>query len=90
MQSEQSSPPERVNLAFKLCTSRLPRPEEAQVLLAIYEEQRARFEKDPAAAEKLLKVGESPAPPAMSPAELAAWTAVANVLLNLDETITKG
>jgi len=88
--SEFSSPPERVNLAFKLCTSRAPRPEEAQVLLSIYEEQRARFEKDPAAAEKLLKVGESPLPQAMSPVELAAWTAVANVLLNLDETITKG
>ncbi len=88
--SGHGSPAERIAFAFKLCTARGPRAEEAQVLLEVYEEQRARFEREPEAAAKLLKVGESPAPETMDPTELAAWTAVANVLLNLDETITKG
>ena len=43
-----------------------------------------------AAAEALIKVGESARAPGLDPAELAAWTAIGNVLLNLDETITKG
>jgi len=35
-------------------------------------------------------VGESPRPSDLDPGELAAWTAIGNILLNLDETITKG
>ncbi len=85
-----SSPAERVAYAFKLCTARMPRPEESQVLLGIYETQLARFKQDPEAAKKLTTVGETPPPTEMDLAELAAWTAVGNVLLNLDETITKG
>ena len=38
---------------------------------------------------RLVKAGRYPAPNNMDPAEHAAWTAVANVLLNLDETITR-
>ena len=49
----------------------------------------SRFQSDASAAERLLAIGESPRDPAFAPAELAAWTAVMNVLLNLDETITK-
>jgi hypothetical protein len=85
-----STPAERVAYAFKLCTSRMPRPEESQVLLDIYEKQLARFKQDPEAAKKLTTVGETPAPAEMDLSELAAWTAIGNVLLNLDETITKG
>ena len=44
---------------------------------------------DPESAKALLKVGGSPGPDTMPPAELAAMTSVANVLLNLNETITK-
>ncbi len=43
----------------------------------------------PTLRRRLLKVGESPLLEAADPAELAAMTAVANVLLNLNETITK-
>ena len=85
-----SSPSERLDYAFKLCTSRTPQPAEAQVLLEIYETQLARFKQDPAAAKQLTAIGESPLPANLDPAEVAAWTAVGNVLLNLDETITKG
>ena len=50
----------------------------------------AKFQQDPQAATKLISVGESPRPSGVDASELAAWTAVGNVLLNLDETITKG
>ena len=45
---------------------------------------------DPNAAQELLAVGESPLNETLDPAELAAWTAVASAVLNLDETVTKG
>jgi hypothetical protein len=80
----------RLAFAFRLCTARLPSDQEAAILREIFERNLARFRKNPAAATKLISVGESPKPSEMDPAELAAWTAVGNVLLNLDETITRG
>ena len=47
------------------------------------------YRQHPDEAQKLLKVGESPADPAVNKADLAAWTTVASMILNLDETITK-
>jgi hypothetical protein len=59
-------------------------------LLRLYDESRQRFTKDRKAAEAVLSVGwTAPAPPA-DLAELAAWSVISNVLLNLDETLTKG
>jgi len=81
---------ERIAFAFKLCTARAPRDSELAVLTGLLDAQLAKYKQDPAAAAKLLKVGEMPAPANVDPAELAAWAALGNVLLNLDETITKG
>jgi hypothetical protein len=47
------------------------------------------FEADPKAAAKLAAVGESRRNPSLSAVELAAYTTLANMLLNLDEAITK-
>ena len=52
-------------------------------------EQKAIFEADPAAAKKLLAVGEKPSDPALPAADLAAATVLANVLLNHDEAVTR-
>lgn len=83
-----ADPSARITYGFRLATVRLPRGEELGRLLALYREQRANFDQDAAAAEKLVKdylqKGET------ASADLAAWTVVANVLLNLDETLTKG
>ena len=49
----------------------------------------ATYRDDPAAASRLLAVGESPVPAALAPPELAAWTLVASQILNLDESLTK-
>jgi hypothetical protein len=91
MMSEAGEEPEaRIAYAFKLATARLPNAREASVLKEIYQRQLAAYRQNPAGAEKLLKVGESPVNQKLDPQELAAWTIVASAILNLDETITKG
>jgi hypothetical protein len=72
-----------------MTTGRPPRPAEMTVLHRLLEKQQAIYRKDPAAALKLLAVGESPRNVTLDPEELAAWTMVASTLLNLDETVTK-
>ena len=51
--------------------------------------ERARYAADAEAAKKAITVGESPVPGGLPPVELASYTMVANLLLNLDEAITK-
>ena len=79
---------ERVILP-RLVTGRKPTGRELQVLVELLAEQKAIFEADPAAAKKLLAVGEKPSDPALPAADLAAATVLANVLLNHDEAVTR-
>jgi hypothetical protein len=82
---------QRVMHAFKLATAREPTPEECALLVGLYDRQLERYQADAEGAEQLLAVGESELDPAgCSPSELAALAAVASVILNLDETITRG
>src|SRR5262249_4883224 len=81
---------DRIAFAFRLATARPPRTAELDVLRAVFEEQLAVFRKDPRAARQLLSVGESPRDGELEAAELAAWSVVAGVILNLDETVTRG
>ena len=62
---------------------------EIAVLTAAYEKAKTQYAADKAAATKLLAVGESPRNEKIDVTELAAWTMVANVLINLDEMMTK-
>jgi hypothetical protein len=75
--------------AFERATGRQPRPPEAKVLLAVLEKHRKDYAAKPDEAKKLLAVGDAPAPDDVPPAELAAWTSVCRVVLNLHETITR-
>ncbi|MDC0937191.1 PSD1 and planctomycete cytochrome C domain-containing protein [Pirellulales bacterium] len=79
----------RIAFAFRLATARTPNLIEQAELLGAYQDELAFFENNIPAAQKLLGVGDSQHNPALEPAELAAWTTVASVILNLDETITK-
>ena len=72
---------------FRLCVSRAPSHPEISQLVTLYRESLEKYKKDPAAAGSLANVYE--VPKNLDRAELAAWTVVANVLLNLDETITR-
>jgi hypothetical protein len=80
-----ASPAARAERGFRLAASRAPAPRELARLVHFYEQQRARFERDAEAARKVTNAAENETPSA----ELAAWTMVANVLLNLDATLTK-
>jgi len=80
----------RMRFAFKLCLARPPMPNEMKVLERIYAGQLKNFREDTEAAKKLIQAGDSKPATDLDPGELAAWTAIGNVLLNLDETITKG
>ena len=80
---------DRLAYGFELSTSRLPTPEELGVLTSELERQRSTFALDPAAAERLLSVGHSLRNEKIDAVEHAAWTNIASIMLNLDETITK-
>lgn len=80
---------ERIAYGFRLATGRKITRDETKVLQEIFNQQLADYRKDTDAAEKLLSVGAFKANAGLDRPELAAWTMVANTLLNLDETITK-
>lgn len=80
---------ERLVYAFRVATSRQPAGEELKVLRESLAEQRAHYAKDTAAAEKLIHVGAFKPAKEFDRVELAAWSTVASMILNLDETVTK-
>jgi mono/diheme cytochrome c family protein len=84
-----SDPPAAIRAMFRLATSRLPLADEESVLSRLHGGQFAKFAADPEAATKLLAVGSAPRNDAIPAAELAAMTMVANLILNLDESVTK-
>jgi hypothetical protein len=83
-----SSDRERIDFAFRLATARTPDPKERDVLLGSLSEFRSTYRQDKAQATKLLSVGESKPDSTLDPREVAAWTTLASMILNLDETIT--
>ncbi len=83
------TPEDRLSWAFRLATSRYPTDKELKTLLSILETVRGKYQKDPTAAKQLLEVGEAPRDSSLNETELAAYTAVVNVILNLDEVLTK-
>ncbi len=84
------TPAERIVFGFRLATSRQPTADEVRIFQKLYDAQAAAYAKNEQAAVKLIGVGESARDASLDARELAAWTMVANVILNLDETVTKG
>jgi hypothetical protein len=81
---------DRVVFAFRLATARAPHEEETRILLDLYRAHREEYRNDSKAALELVTVGASQYDETLDVAELAAWTMVANTILNLNESITKG
>jgi hypothetical protein len=79
----------RLALAFRQATARAPSATEQKVLLAGYQRVFTQYRADPKAAEKLVSMGEWPRDKTLDVAEHAALAAMANMILNLDEVITK-
>lgn len=83
------TPALRITHAFNLLLAREPSATEQGLLVQSLERYLATFSADPAAAKALLDVGDTKPDPELNPIELAAYTTLANTLLNLDETITR-
>jgi len=80
---------DRLRRLFRLALIRLPNADEMSVLSKTLNEYRLRYNAQPEAAAALLKVGESPVDPQLSASEVAAYMAVAGLVFNLDEMVTK-
>lgn len=86
---DSGTPAERLTRGFQLATSRRPSADELKVLTAGLKEDLTRLRQDHASAAKLIAFGDSKPLANLDPVELAAYTLTANVLLNLDEVITR-
>ena len=84
---QNATPEDRVEYGFRLATSRWPISPEIIILVNRYQSELVRYRKDPKSVEKLLAKWKVPAN--VNHAQFAAWIHVANILLNLDEVITK-
>ena len=80
---------ERVKWIYRQALGRAPTAEESETLVQLHELHRGRYADDPVSAEALISVGELPTPENLDAVELAAWTSVTRVVLNLHETITR-
>ena len=81
--------PRQLRRAFQLALARPPAAPESKVMESLHRAMLAMYRRQPGAAAKLLGVGDAPKSTTGDPAGLAAWTCVANAILNFDETITK-
>ena len=84
-----ATPAERIVFAFRTLLARGPSAEEAAIVKDALDAHLARYAKAPADAKKLIAVGESKPKAGHDPVALAAYTMVATLLLNLDETLTR-
>ena len=84
-----ATPADHVQHGFRLCLARPPSATELARLTALFEDALPFYQQDAAKATEMATVPIGPVPAGTDVAELAAWTTVANVLLNLDETLMK-
>ena len=78
----------RLEFAWRVALSRMPSEQERTILDRTLAKQLETYQQDKEAAKKLVSVGDLPRPEGLDVSELAAWTAVCNVILNLNETVT--
>jgi hypothetical protein len=88
MISKPGAPAEKAGQGFRLCLARAPGADELKQLLDLYNDSRTHYAAKPEEAAKFASSALHPAKD-QDVTELAAWTTVANVLLNLDETLMK-
>ena len=89
MKEGTGSTKERISFAFRQALSRPPTAAEIRVLEPLFLKHVKEFRDDKSAAQRLIAVGSRPAPKDVDIVELAAWTTVGRVILNLHETITR-
>ena len=84
------TPEARLYYLFEAATARLPKPVEEELLLKTFQSHYQELAADPEAAKALITVGESAPDDTLDAVEVAAWTMIANLILNLDEVLNKG
>lgn len=89
MARSQGSPEAKLTRGFRLCLARPPRESELKKLRDFYETARSEYVRDPESAKKMVGDPGALGPSDVPASELAAWTAVGNVLLNLDEMLMR-
>jgi hypothetical protein len=89
IQKAGAEPAARIQFIYRRALNRPTTAAELKLLDTLYQQHRKQYQADKPAAEKLLKVGDRPAAKDIDPVELAAWTSVARVVLNLHEAITR-
>lgn len=80
---------ERIRFAYRVTLSRFPEPGELDVVRMALNRCLDRYRRDPDAARQAISVGESRAAAGLDPIELAAYTLITNLILNLDETVMR-
>ena len=85
-----SDPTQRLVHGFELCVTRKPGVRELGLLRKALDERLSQFKKDPESAARIISVGQAPIDSKLDSAELAAYTTIARMMLNLSEFITKG
>jgi hypothetical protein len=83
------TPADRASYGLQLCLGRPPEPAQVEVLTRLLDSELAHYRQDAAAAEAMASQPLGPPPDGLDKAELAAWTVVSNVLLNLDGVLNK-
>ena len=84
------TPEERIAFMFEIATAREPKPSEAALLLETMQVHAEELKADPEAAKALISIGESKPDENLDAVEVATWTMIANLILNLDEVLNKG
>ena len=82
-------PKSRINFIFRSLLARSPSAKEMGLLETGYERRLTRFKREPAAAKKLVAIGDLPLDSKHDVTEIAAYTLVTSTVLNLDEAVTK-
>ena len=81
---------ERLTLMFRAASSRIPNDDELTILQNYLKEGWENYNDHPEQAEQYINIGKHPFPTTINAIELAAYTLTANIILNLDEVITRG
>ena len=85
----EKSADSRLTALFRAATSRFPSAQEAEIMRQTLDRHLAAYTAKPEEAAKAISYGESKPDASLKASELAAWTMVANLVLNLDEAVTK-
>jgi mono/diheme cytochrome c family protein len=89
MMEHEGNSAKRLDYGFRLVAARPPSAFEKSVLADTLKQYLTKYQKDPDAAKQLVSVGESPVNEQLNQPELAAYTMMGSLLLNLDETLNK-